>query len=165
MLRLPAEAFQAIATAPGAVWLSESLLGLYRVDTRTGRVVARIPIGPREHRFVAVQLIVSGRRLLALGEWTNAGTATNHNGLDRLDPRSNRVAPPTAVPSGRLTAAFGDGSLWVGRVNSHMLDQIDPGSGRVIRRLQSEIGVELAFAGGRLWTVSRDGNLERVPIR
>jgi DNA-binding beta-propeller fold protein YncE len=165
MLRLPADAFQAIATAPGTVWLSESLLGLYRVDTHTNRVVARIPIGPPEHRFVPVQLITTGRRLLALGEWTNGGTATNDNGLARLDRRSNRVASVTGLLPGQLTAASGGRSLWVGRVNSHTLDQIDPASGKVIRRLHSHVGVELAFAGRQLWTISHNGNLERVPIR
>jgi streptogramin lyase len=164
MLRLPADAFQAIATAPGTVWLSESLLGIYRVDTHTNRVAARIPIGSREHRFVAAQLIPTGRRLLALGEWTNAGTVTSHNGLARLDPRSNRLAPVTGLLPGQLTAAFG-GSLWVGQVNSNVLDQIDPGNGKVIRRLHSHVGVALAFAGRHLWTISHDGNLEPVPIR
>lgn len=88
MLRLPSDAFQAMATAPGTVWLSESLLGLYRVSTQTNRVVARIRIGPAGGRFVAVQLVPAGKRLLAVGEWTNAGTLTNRNG----SPASTRRA-------------------------------------------------------------------------
>jgi hypothetical protein len=165
MLRLPGDAFQAIVTAPGTVWLSESLLGLYRVSTKTNRVVARIPIGPASGRFDPVQLIPAGKRLLALGEWTNAGTLTNRNGLARVDPAHNRVEAVTPLPPGQLTAAYGGGWLWAGRVNSRLLEQINPGSGRVVRRLRARVGVALAFAGGSLWTVSRDGSLQRLAIR
>lgn len=164
MLRLPSDAFQAIATAPGTVWLSESLLGLYRVSTKTNRVVARIPIGPAGGRFVPAQLIPAGKRLLAVGEWTNAGTLTDRNGLARLARAHNRVEAVTPLPAGQLTAAYGGGSLWIGRVNTDMLEKIDPGSGRVVRRLHARVGVALAFAGGRLWTVLRDGSLQRLAI-
>ncbi len=68
MLRLPSDAFQTMTTTAGTVWLSESLLGLYRVSTTTNRVVARTPVGPAGHRFVAVQLLPVGWRLLAVGE-------------------------------------------------------------------------------------------------
>jgi hypothetical protein len=165
MLRLPSDAFQAIATAPGAVWLSESLLGVYRVSTKTNRVVARIPVGPAGGRFDPVQLLPAGKRLLAVGEWTSAGTLTNRNGLARLDPTRNRVAAVTPLPAGQLAAAYGGGALWVGRVNDTMLEQIDPGSGAVVRRLQARVGGALAFAGGRLWTIFRNGSLQRLAIR
>jgi hypothetical protein len=165
MLRLPSDAFQAMATAPVTVWLSESLLGLYRVSTKTNRVVARIPVGPAGGRFVPVQLLPAGKRLLAVGEWTSAGTLTNRNGLARLDPTRNRVAAVTPLPAGQLAAAYGGGALWVGRVNDTMLEQIDPASGAVVRRLQARVGGALAFAGGRLWTIFRDGSLQRLAIR
>lgn len=165
MLRLPSDALQAIATAPGVVWLSESLLGLYRLSTKTNRVVARIPVGPAGRRFVPVQLLPAGKRLLALGEWTNAGTLTNRNGLARIDLARNRVQAITALPAGQLTAAFGGGLLWVGRVNGTLLEKVDPASGTVVRRLQTRAGVALAFAGGSLWTVFRDGTLQRLAVR
>jgi streptogramin lyase len=165
MLRLPSDAFQSITTAPGSVWLSESLLGLYRVSTKTNRVVARIPTGPASGRLVAVRLLPAGRRLLAVGEWTNAGTLTNRNGLARLDPAANRVEAVTPLPPGQLTTAYGGGSLWVGRVNDTLLEQIDPANGTVLRRLQTRVGVALAVAGGSLWTIFRDGTLHRLAIR
>lgn len=164
MVRLPSDAFQAIATAPGTVWLSESLLGLYRVSAKTNRVVARIPIGPADGRFVPVQLLPAGKWLLAIGEWTNAGTLTKRDGLVRLDPARNRVEAVTPLPPGQLTAAYGGGSLWVGRVNSALLEKIDPDSGKVLRRLRARVGLALAFAGGSLWTSFRDGSLHRLPL-
>jgi streptogramin lyase len=162
MLRLPSDAFQAMTTARDTVWLSESLLGLYRVSTKTNRVVARIPIGPAGGRFVPVQLIPERKRLLAVGEWTNAGTLTKRNGLARFDPAHNRVEAVTPLPPGQLTAAAGGGFLWLGRVNGRRLEQIDPASGTVVRRLQARVGVALAFAGGSLWTVFHDGRLQRL---
>ena len=165
MVRLPSDAFQAIATAPGTVWLSESLLGLYRVSAKTNRVVARIPIGPADGRFVPVQLLPAGKWLLAIGEWTNAGTLTKRDGLVRLDPARNRVEAVTPLPPGQLTAAYGGGSLWVGRVNSALLEKIDPDSGKVLRRLRARVGLALAFAGGSLWTSFRDGKLPPAATR
>ncbi len=165
MLRLPSDAFQALAAAPGTVWLSESLLGLYRVSTRSNRVVARIPIGPASGRFDPVQLIPAGRWRLALGEWTSAGTLTNRNGLARLDATRNGVEAVTPLPSGQLIAAYGGGSLWVARVNSGVLGQIAPASGTIVRRLRARVGIALAFAAGSVWTVFRDGRLERLATR
>ena len=165
MLRLPGDAFQAITAAPGAVWLSESLLGIYRISTETNKVVARLPVGPAGGRFDPVQLIPTDTQLLATGQWTNAGTLTSRNGLARVDSTWNRVTEVTPLPAGQLTSAYGAGSLWVGRVNATTLEQIDPRSGKTLRQLHVRVGRMLAFAGGALWTAFRDGTLHRVPTR
>jgi streptogramin lyase len=162
MLRLPPEAFQTIATAPSAVWLSESMLGLFRVSTRTNRVVARIPIGPAHGRLDVGQLIPAGNRLLALGEWTSDGTLTGRNGLARLNTARNRVQGITPLPAGQLVAAYGAGSLWVGRLAGRLLERIDPASGRILQRLRAHVGVRLAVADGHVWTVTRGGSLHRL---
>jgi streptogramin lyase len=162
MLRLPQEAFQTVATAPGAVWLSESLLGLYRVNSRTNRVVARIPIGPAHGRLAVGQLIPAGKRLLALGEWTSGGTLTGRNGLARLNTTRNRVQGITPLPAGQLASAYGAGSLWLGRVDGSLLERIDPASGRILQRLPARLGVQLAVADGHVWTVTRGGALRRL---
>jgi len=165
MLRLPFDAFQAITATPGAVWLSEGLLGIYRVSTRTSKVLARLPVGPADGRFDPVQLIPTDTQLLAIGQWTNAGTLTNRNGLARVDSARNRVEAVTPLPAGQLTSAYGAGSLWVGRVNATTLEQIDPSSGKTLRQLHVRVGRMLAFAGGALWTAFPDGTLQRTPTR
>jgi hypothetical protein len=165
MLRLPGDAFQAIAAGPNAVWLSESLLGIYRISTETNKVVARLPVGPAGGRFDPVQLIPTDTQLLAIGQWTNAGTLTNRNGLARVDSTRNRVTNVTPLPAGQLTSAYGAGSLWVGRVNATTLEQIDPRSGTTLRQLHVRVGRMLAFAGGALWTAFRDGTLQEIPTR
>lgn len=165
MLRLPGDAFEAIATAPSAVWLSESLLGIYRISTETNKVLARLPVGPAGGRFNPVQLIPTDTRLLAIGEWTNAGTLTYRNGLARVDSTRHRVEEVTPLPAGQLTSAYGAGSLWVGRVNTTTLEQIDPHSGKTLRQLHVRVGRMLAFASGTLWTALGDGTLQQVPTR
>jgi streptogramin lyase len=164
-LRLPGDAFQAITATPNAVWLSESLLGIYRISTKTNKVVARLPIGPAGSRLDPVQLIPTDTQLLAIGQWTNAGTLTNRNGLARVDSTRNRVTDVTPLPAGQLTSAYGAGSLWVGHVNTTTLTQIDPRSGKTLRRLHVRVGRILAFAGGALWTALGDGTLQQVPTR
>jgi streptogramin lyase len=163
MLRLPGDAFQAITVTPGAVWLSESLLGIYRISTETNKVVARLPVGPAGGRFDPVQLIPTDTQLLAIGQWTNAGTLTNRNGLTRVDSTRNRVTDVTPLPAGELTSAYGAVSLWVGHVNTTTLTQIDPRSGKTLRRLHVRVGRMLAFAGDTLWTALGNGTLQQVP--
>jgi streptogramin lyase len=165
MLRLPGDAFQAITATPNAVWLSESLLGIYRISTKTNKLVARLPVGPAGGRFDPVQLIATDTQLLAIGQWTSAGTLTNRNGLARVDSTRNRVTAVTPLPAGQLTSAYGAGSLWVGRVNATTLTQIDPRSGKTLRQLHVRVGRMLAFAGGAPWTAFRDGTLQQVPTR
>jgi hypothetical protein len=148
--------------APGGVWLSESLLDLYRVDARAGRVVRRVRIGAG---VVAAQLIAAGEQLFAVGERTSDGTLVQRNTLVRLDATGNRKASLTPLPRGRLTAAYGGGSLWVGVADGQTLERVDPRRGTVVRRLHARLGDALAFAGGSLWTLFRGGTPERLAVR
>ena len=114
---------------------------------------------------------VRRRRLRATG----GGPTPDAGPADQPGPRpdaaggSAPTAPPTIAPptiAGVLEAALWGlvtaGSLWVGRVKGALLEQVDPASGTVVRRLQTRVGVALAFAAGRLWTVFRDGRLQRL---
>lgn len=165
MLRLSGDAFQAITATPNAVWLSEGLFGIYRISTETNQLVARLPVGPASGRFDPVQLIPTDTQLLAIGQWTNAGTLTNRNGLARVDSTRNRVTEVTPLPAGQLTSAYGAGSLWVGGVNATTLTQIDPRSGKTLRQLHVRVGRMLSFASGALWTAFGDGTLQQVSTR
>jgi streptogramin lyase len=165
MLRLPPDAFQGIAAGGDAIWLSESLLGVYRVSAKTDRLVARIPVGPRSGRFVPVELYAVRGKLLAVGEWTNGGAATNRNGLALVDTARNHVQSVTPLPAGQLTSAYGLGSLWVARVDGSSLERINPQTGRSVGRFHTHIGTMLAVAGGHLWTAFHDGTVRRVSAR
>ena len=157
IVRLPFDAFGGIATDARDVWVGESLLGLYRVSGQTNRVVARIQVGPTSGRLVPTRLFAAVGELLAVGEWADGNTLTNRNGFARIDRRHNRVEAITALPPGPLATTYGNGSLWLGRLGSTVLERIDPDSGRVLRRYPAHIGIALAFAGGHVWTASRQG--------
>lgn len=162
MLRLPGATFQGMVAGNDTVWLSESLLGVYRVNATANRVVARIRIGPSSGRFVAVGLYAARDRLLAVGGWTSGGAFTNRNGLALVDAARNRVQSVTALPPGQLTSAYGAGALWVARVGGSSVERIDPHTGRVIDEFDAGIGMMLAAAGGHLWTAFRDGTVQRL---
>ena len=162
IVRLPFDAFGGIAVDPRDVWLGESLLGLYRVSAQTNRVVARIQVGPSSGRLVPTQLFADAGELLVVGEWADGNTLANRNGLARIDRGHNRVEAITPLPPGPLATTYGNGSLWLGRLGSTVLERIDPRSGGVLRRYPAHIGIALAFAGGHVWTASRQGLIDQL---
>jgi DNA-binding beta-propeller fold protein YncE len=163
-VRLPCDSYQGIDVGSGAVWVGESLLGVYRVDAKTNRIVARIPIGPAGGRFDPVQIVSAPGKVLAVGTWTNGGVLTSRNGLARLDPVRNRVEAVTPLPAGPLAIAYGEDSLWVGRAGGSSFVRIDPGTGSLLRRFHARIGTALAVAGNQLWTSFRNGTIRRLAI-
>jgi streptogramin lyase len=165
-VRLPPDAFGdpfgGIALGAGAVWLAESLAGVYRVDPRTSRIVARIRTPLRRGRFDATEVIPCGGAVLVLGARTSGGALTSQNVLARIRLPRNIGAALTPLPAGPLEVTCGAGSLWVAQPGASSIKRIDPHSGNVIEHRRARIGTALAFAGGRLWTVSRDGTVRQL---
>lgn len=162
MVRIPGGTSGDMVATEDAVWVGESLLGVYRVDQATNRVAARIRIGPPGRRFVVNRLLLAAGKVLGVGSWTEGGAPTNENGLARIDPKRNRVEAVTPLPSGPLAVAFGMGSLWVGRVGGSSLDRIDPRTGEVVASIDAGVGSLLAVTGAGVWTAGRDGWLRRI---
>lgn len=162
MLRLPGHTSGDMLATDDAVWVEESLLGVYRIDQATNRVVARIRIGPPGRRFVAGRLLLGGGNLLGVGSWTRGGVLTEENGLVRIDPDRNRVEGITPLPSGPLAAAFGRGSLWVGRAGGSSLERIEPRTGEVVAAMPGRVGSLLAVTDAGVWTAARNGELRRI---
>jgi hypothetical protein len=79
-VRLACSALGGLALESGGVWVGESLLGVYRVDLRTDRVVWRRRIGPAGGRLAVDELIAAGGRLLAIGIRTKGNVATERRG-------------------------------------------------------------------------------------
>lgn len=155
-VRLPFDAFGGMAAGPNAVWLGESLAGIYRVDRRTNRVTARIRIG----RFDATDPILCGGNVLVLGVWTKDGALTRRFSLARvLRDRAEIIA---ALPPEPYAFTCSVGSLWVGQSAGSTLMRIDPRTGTVLGRRHARIGMALAFAGGHLWTAFADGTVRQL---
>ena len=66
-VRLPFDNPAALAVAPHSVWLPEGLAGVYRVDSRTNRVVARLKVSLPHDRFDAERITVCAGKVLVLG--------------------------------------------------------------------------------------------------
>jgi streptogramin lyase len=156
-VRLPCDAYQTMAFGEGALWISESLAGTYRIDPATNRVTARIQIGPRTGRLVPIRFLFARGIVLAIGARTRGGALTGSNGLARLDPSRNQVESVTPLPSGQLAVAGGGGALWVAHVRGATVARIDPRTGRTASRIHGRVGIALALAAGRLWTADQDG--------
>jgi hypothetical protein len=164
--RLPAEAFGdpfgGMAVGGHAVWLAESLAGVYRVNPRTGRIVARVRIALAEGRFDATEVIPCGGEILVLGARTSGGTLTPQYELARIDVRRNRGETLVPLPAGPLELTCGAGSLWLGQPHRSVVERIDPSSGKVTERRRARVGASLAFAAGRLWTAFPDGTIRQL---
>ena len=151
-----------MTVAPRALWLAESLLGVYRVDLQTDRVVARIRIPVNAGSLDSTQIFLGAGKVLVVGTESAGTVLTNRNGLARLDPKSNRVEGVTPLPSGPLAVTFGKGSLWVARFDGSTVERIDPASGKVVDRIHARIGMALAVVGDRLWTASANGTIRQI---
>ena len=140
----------------GSVWLSDAGRGdLLRVDTRTRRVTARIPVGAE------ASIAVSAGSVWALPRPSTA--------LLRIDPRTNRVVARIALGqtfSQSAVAASGS-RVWALGLNGAV--GVDPVRGRVAARIRySAAGFQVvdAFVRGReLWMTTSDGTVTRYDAR
>lgn len=162
MVRLPGKPTGELAVGAGGVWVAVSLLGVYRIDPTTNRVVARIPIGRPAARFAVDEPVVGGRRILVIGSWTRNDVLTGERGLARIDPRRNRLESITPLPSGALDAAFGKDSLWLARIGGSSVERIDEATGKVVERLAANDVWMLAVAGDHVWTATRRGTIRQI---
>jgi outer membrane protein assembly factor BamB len=141
----------------GSVWLSETNHGqVLRVDPRTRRVIARIPVGSE------VGLAVGKGSI-----WATPREAGVPGDLMRIDPRTNRVVAriPMRAPDG---TPFGGGFAVVARrvwvISGTSLLAIDPARNRPVRGV--ELGGSYQVTGaflrnGELWLTRGDQTITR----
>jgi len=142
----------------GAVWASDTAKGeILRLDPRSRRVLARIPVG--------------GEARVTVG--AGAVWAFNERGrVVRIDPATNRVTHRVALrlPSGDLLTSrevqILDGSPWAIGLEGAL--RLDPRDGHVehFTRLPDTHG-ELRFAfgsGDSLWALDRQQTLNRYSL-
>lgn len=160
--RLPLDALGGITAGRRRVWVSESLAGVYRVDSRTKPAIARIRIPLAAGRFDAGRVIPAASGVLVIGDATSGGAYTGRNVLVRIGYGDGEVKGVTPLPPGPLAVAFGKGSLWAAQAGSSSIQRIDARTGRPVGRTRAKVGSALAFAGGSLWTIFPDGTLRRL---
>jgi len=113
-----------LALGLGSVWLA-AWDTLVRVDERSGRVLARIAVGPS----ATAPAVARGSvwLLRRVGETCR---------LVRVDARTDRVAAGRRLPGSATSVTYADGRLWIGEVQpSPRLLAVDPATLAVERAI------------------------------
>jgi virginiamycin B lyase len=137
---LPAGSFSAIVDGAGSVWVTSYDANMVeRIDEKTNKVIASIPVG-RGPRFEAVGL--GAVWVLNQGD----GTVT------RIDPATNTVAATIAaeLPGNGGCIAVGEGAVWVTMPNVPV-SRIDPATNQVTDRYRGDGGDCISAGLGSVW--------------
>jgi hypothetical protein len=165
---MPQETTGDIAAGVGGVWVTEDLLGLYRIDPQTGAVADKIHITRGQDVLSPSEVDILGGMILVKGDW--AKPVTDGNGASdyqstreivivEIDPSTDRVVSTIDVGYSRLVE--GDGQLWIDTQGSAQRVKVSP------LALDPPAVVDLpgpllGVAGGRLWV--QDPNRAIVSI-
>ena len=144
---------RAIAVTDEAVWIANSE-GVQRVDPRTGRTVARVPIG-------------NGPTGIAVGAGAVWITDGDDGTLLRIDPATNDVVATIAVGQSASGAAVDGGGVWVTVPLEDRVKRIDPATNAVADTVRVGGGpANVAAGAGAVWVTSRrSGTLTRIDPR
>jgi streptogramin lyase len=139
----------------GAAWVADTAKGrILRVDPRSRRVTASIPVGANPR-------ITAG----AGAVWAVVGTRVDQR-LVKVDPRRNRVTARVKLRSD--VTAFGvqilRGVPWV--IAPEGVLRIDPASGKITRYIPSPVteSFDLTGADDGRWVLTRDHRLLRFDL-
>jgi ABC-type branched-subunit amino acid transport system substrate-binding protein/DNA-binding beta-propeller fold protein YncE len=143
--------FANIAIGAGAVWAKDPDNTIARIDPRTGRVVATIP--------VEAHGIAAGRE----GVWILRGSD-----VVRIDPRTNRLGQSITLGTPAPTAiAVGGGKVWVSAEQEGVVWRVDPGPSPLTRTIDVGAGVSyIAYGAGSVWAANFvNGTVSRIDPR
>ena len=128
---------------------------VYRVDTRSGHIIATIPTGLADP---------DGELSIASGA-ASVWIPSNSEGLlSRIDPQTNQTVASIRVKPHSYAAAFGYKSVWITNSDSASVQRIDPLSNRVVATIP--VGRQprfLTVGEGAVWTLNQgDGSVTRI---
>jgi YVTN family beta-propeller protein len=109
-----------VAIGEGAVWVASGGLtrSVVRIDPRTNRVAAIVPLAEPPHA-------------LAAGARTVWVTSRSSDSVFRIDPETDRVDRAIRVGRNPAGVAFGGGAVWVANTFDHTVSRIDPSTSEV----------------------------------
>ena len=148
----PDTAVNPVAVGAGSVWVGRSAGGLARIDSGSGRVVSRIPVGNSPS-----------------GIDTGFGAVWISDDIDneviRIDPRSaGAVTAATPVGQRPVAIAAGEGAVWVANVGDDTVSRIDPETSAVTTTIAVPARpTGIAAGGGAVWVASSAaGTVSRI---
>ncbi|TME48597.1 MAG: hypothetical protein E6I56_00670 [Chloroflexi bacterium] len=111
----------AVGVGNGALWvLKNDDQALLRIDPRTLRIVARIPLG-----FTPFDMEVADNAVWIGGYWVDQ--------LVRVDPASNKVVARFTLPDGVSGIAASAQAVWVASTVAGVVSRIDPTTNNVVQ--------------------------------
>jgi DNA-binding beta-propeller fold protein YncE len=151
-----------LVAADGSLWVTQyDLARLLRIDSKTGKVAARIDVGGSPGG------VITAAGAVWLHDWERGRVL-------KVDPRTNRVVKTLKVGTNNSDIAFAAGSIWTIDPHGELL-RVDPNTAAVTRRLslgtamtlpsQTPIGSTLAAAGHTLWVIAGDGDIAELDAR
>jgi hypothetical protein len=162
---------EGLAIEHGSLWVS--IAGddlILRLDVRTGRRLAQIPVHQANRRALGGGTLVAGRGKIWIAapvRVTGDPTVGDAWGwIGRLDPHTLRLdLIQTHSPDRPVYVAVGSGAVWVSGFRA--LRRVDPASDRVTGtvRFDRYVGA-VAATGGRVWVAgSNTGFLKEIDAR
>jgi virginiamycin B lyase len=146
-----------LANAFGSVWTP--VCGdkkLVRIDPKTGRVTASIPME-----------IPDSEGMLAAG-FGSIWIITDKVGtLARVDPSLNKIIAKISIAPGSYDIVPGEGAIWVTSVEKNVVTRVDPEANRVAATIPvGKTPRFLATGEGSVWVLNQgDGSVSRIDAK
>ena len=143
----------------GSLWAAvchPTEASVVRIDPRSGKVLARVPLKGR--------LIQEEGSVGAAEGYVWVVTAPPRAALVQIDPRVNRVVKVHALPSGAVSVRAGLGGVWLANPLRGELLRLDPRTAEVVATIPVGLGPRFFAVGeGAVWVQNNlDGTVSRV---
>lgn len=127
---------------------------LSRVDNKTLKVVATIPVGPADSE--------GGIACSKEAVWLPTGEKGDV--VARIDPKKNAVTARVSVAEGSYTADFGEGAVWVTSTKCNLVSRIDTKKNVVTDTIPvGQAPRFLTIGEGFVWTLNQgDGTVSKI---
>jgi virginiamycin B lyase len=129
---------------------------LLRLDSKTGKLITKIPTGVSP---VTGVLAASADSIWILSD----GRTT----LSRIDPAENKIVAEIRLPAGCGSLTSGESALWVACPNEDRVFKIDPLTNLVDKRIETAAQpIAVALGENAIWVLSKkEGKVERVDLK
>jgi virginiamycin B lyase len=155
---VPGEPCAGLAAGFGSLWvpLCSEPRSLARLDLKSGRLMAVLPIGPAAAE--------GGIAASPDSVWL---VTDDQGALTRLDPRTGQVRQIVRVPSGSFNPRYSDGMIWVTRHDGAAITPVDAETGRVLAALPTGRAPRFLTSGRHsVWVLSQDdGTITHIDTR
>jgi len=130
---------------------------LVRVDERSGRELARIPVIPADSEG----LVTATQTAVYV---VSKDASSVHYFVAKIDPTTNKIVRKIPVAPGAAAAAAGLGSVWVTNPFVGTVTRIDAASDRVTGTTKTKKGARfLATGEGAVWILNQsDGSVSKL---